>query len=249
MSPRPPPRFVVYSHDQASQRRRRLWLLVAWPLSLVAVAWATLLIPQHAPVVRNHLAQLKQLSAENEQLKQQVADLQRSQQVNDIAMRSLHGTLTEREEQISGLRADLGFYSRLVGGDGQREGLKVQEVRIQPVPNSSAWNLTLSLTQNVRRGDEINGTATVTLEGLRGNKVVQLDWPALGDAAQKDGLPFRFKYFQQLHCTLVLPADFRPMRLRIQAKPDHGDPATRAVVWSDALNGNITTQGDHDAQP
>jgi uncharacterized protein DUF6776 len=121
---------------------------------------------------------------------------------------------------------------------------------VQPVPQSRAWNLTLSLTQNVRRGDQTSGKATVTVEGLRGDKVEQLDWNALGDAAQKDGLPFSFKYFQQLHATFVLPADFRPTRLRIHAMPGSGAVADRTVAWADALNGNIThAQGDNDAQP
>jgi hypothetical protein len=251
MPPRPPPRFVVQTHDTASRRRRRLLLIAAWPLSLVVVAAVALWLPQApVPLVHNNRAALKQLQAENEQLKQQVAGLQRSQQVNDVAMRSLQDTLTEREEQISGLRADLGFYSRLVGGDGQRQGLRVQEVRVQAVPQSHAWDLTLSLTQNVRRGDQTSGKATVAVEGLRGDKVEQLDWTALGDAAQKDGLPFSFKYFQQLHATFVLPADFRPTRLRIHAMPGSGTAADRTVAWADALNGNIThAQGDNDAQP
>lgn len=223
---------------------------------MVLAAGGTWLFAQHpglVPVVTHftsHRAELKQLAADNEQLKQQVSDLQRSQQVGDVAMRSLRGTLAEREEQLSGLRADLGFYSRLVGSDGQRQGLKVQEVRVQPVAQSNAWNLTLSLTQNARRGDEIAGNATVTVEGLRGDKVEKLEWSSLGDAAEKDGMPFQFKYFQQLHCTFILPKDFRPMRLRITATPGKGSAATRAVVWTDALNGNITNaQGDHDAQP
>ncbi|HET6431441.1 DUF6776 family protein [Dyella sp.] len=251
MPPRPPPRFVVQTHDTASDRRRRLWVAAGWPLTLLLAALFGFWLAQRpVTVLRRSDPALKPLRAENDQLKQQVADLQRSQQVNEVAMRSLQGTLTEREEQISGLRADLGFYSRLVGGEGQRQGLRVQEVRVQPVSQSHAWNLTISLTQNVRRGDETTGKAIVTVEGLRQGKVEQLPWSALGDAAQKDGLPFHFRYFQQVHCTFVLPPDFRPMRLRIQADPDSGTTASRTVAWNEALNSNITnTQGDQDAQP
>lgn len=251
MSPRPPPRLVVRAHDTSAQRRRRLWLLVAWPLSVAVAAVAGWSLAQ-APVtlVPGHRGQIKQLQADNERLKQQVADLTRSQQVGDVAMRALQRSMAEREEQISGLRADLGFYSRLVGGDGQRQGLRIQEVHVQEVPQSRAWNLTLSLTQNVRRGDEIHGRLSVTVEGLRGDKVEQLPWTQLGDNAQKDGLSFAFKYFQQLHATVVLPADFRPTRLRVHAEPDDGAVADRVVSWNDALNGTLTTaQGGNDAQP
>ena len=250
MASRPPPRYVVRpQNDDASQRRRLLWLGLAWLASLMLVGVIVGMLVGHGPVA-GHKQELRDLTTMNNDLLQQVANLQRSQQVNEIATKSLRGTLSQRDEEISGLRADVGFYSRLVGGDAQREGLKLQEVQLQPVAQSNAWNLTLSLTQNIKRDEDTTGTATISVEGLRDGKVVQLDWSALGDLAQKDGLPFRFQYFQQLHATFVLPADFRPTRLRIQVQPASGDAVTRTVAWGDALTGHVTTiQGDPDAQP
>ena len=136
------------------------------------------------PIAVDHRQQ-RALLSQIDDLKQQVANLQRAAQVNEVATRALRGTLAQREEELSGLRADLGFYSRLVGGDAQRQGLKLQEVKLQPIASSHGWNLILSLTQNARRGDEITGNATISVEGLRRDKVVSLDWSALGDAAQK----------------------------------------------------------------
>ena len=253
MASRPPPRYVVRPHDAASQRRRMLWLGLAWLGSLLLVVVITALLSGAWKSVGPSLVDrraLRTLTAENEKLKQDAANLQRSQQVGDVANQALRHTISQRDEEISGLRADLGFYSRLVGGDAQREGLKVQEVSLQPVPHSQAWNLTVSLTQNVKRNDDTNGTTTVSVEGLRNNKVVQLDWSTLGDAAEKNGIPFRFRYFQQLHTTIALPADFRPTRLHVTVTPDNGDPVSRAVAWNDALSSPVTiTQGESDAQP
>lgn len=239
MASRPPPRFVVRAHDDTSHRRWRVWLVVAWLGSLVLtgvvvgmLAWRT------APPSGGRRA-LAALQAQNEDLRQQLANVQRAQQVSDIATRSLRGTLAEREEEISGLRADIGFYSRLVGGDAQRQGLKVQEVRLQPVTGSRGWNLALSLTQNTKRGGDLVGKVTLGVEGLRGDQVVQLDWPALGDVAQKEGVPFRFKYFQQLHVTFVLPSGFRPTRLHIHVQATGDAPVERTVAWEDALAGNL----------
>ena len=88
------------------------------------------------------------------------------------------------------------------------------------------------------------------MEGLRGDKVVQLAWNALGDTSQAAGMAFRFKYFQQLHGTIVLPADFRPTRLLVTAQPAGDDAVSRAVGWNEALSGHLTpTQGEQDAQP
>lgn len=252
MASRPPPRFVVRRHDDTGQRRRWLWLGAAWLGSLILTGLIVGLLSQRvmmAPATVDHSDQRK-LLGEIEGLKQQIANLQRTAQVNEIASRSVRGTLAQREEQLSALRADLGFYSRLVGGDAQRQGLKLQEVKLQPITGSRGWNLSLSLTQNAKRGNELTGHVVVSVEGLRNNKVTRLDWPALGNTAQKDGLPFRFTYFQQLHGSIVLPADFRPTRLRIHVQPAKGAPVDRAVAWRAALSGNITTaEGDHDAQP
>jgi hypothetical protein len=57
-------------------------------------------------------------------------------------------------------------------------------------------------------------------------------------------------YFEQLHGTIVLPPNFRPMRLHIGIQSPGEASVMRTVSWEDALSGNIiTTQGDHDAQP
>lgn len=241
MASRPPPRFVVRPHDDASLRRRRWWLGLAWLASLLLSGWIVGTLAWRTTPAAIDRREARQLAAQNEDLKQQLANLKRSQQVTGIATSSLRGTLAERDEEINGLRADLGFYSRLVGGDAQREGLKVQEVQLRPVPGSHAWNLALSLTQNAKRGADVAGNLTLGVEGVRGDKVVALEWSALGDAAQKDGVPFRFRYFQQLHATFMLPADFKPTRLRIHVQPQGDDAVDRTVAWSDALSGNLTT--------
>jgi hypothetical protein len=230
-----------------------MWLGLAWAGSLLLVVIITALSSgawkSVGPSLTDRRA-LRTLTAENGKLKQDVANLQRSQQVSDVANQSLRKTLSQRDEEISGLRADLGFYSRLVGGAAQREGLKVQEVSLQPVSHSSAWNLTISLTQNIKRDADTSGTATVSVEGLRNNKVMQLDWTTLGDAAEKNGIPFRFRYFQQLHTTIALPADFRPTRLHVTVQPENGEPVSRAIAWNDAVSSPVTiTQGETDAQP
>ena len=246
----PNPRFVVRRHDDTGSRRRYVWLSLLWLVSLVITGLVVGWLGRHGNPAVVDLRQQRALRSQIDVLKQQVANGQRDAQVNDVATRSLRATLTQREAEISGLRANLGFYARLVGGDTQGQGLTLQEVKLEPISGSHGWNLMLSLVQNAKRSDAISGNATVSVEGLRGDKVVQLDQVAMGDAAQKSGLPFRLMYFQQLHSTIVLPPNFRPMRLHVSIQP-LGEPAVvRTVSWEDALGGGmINAQGDHDAQP
>jgi len=223
---------------------------LGWLASLALAAWLAGRAPSSSRPPEHDAHSQRALLAQIDDLKQQVANLERSAQVNEVATRSLRGTLAQREEELNGLRTDLGFYSRLVGGDARGEGLKLQEVRLQPITGSRGWNLDLGLTRNARRGSDVEGKALVAVEGLSGDKVERLEWPALGDTAQKDGMPFHFTYFQQLHGTIVLPEGFRPTRLRIRIQPSSGAPIEQAVAWGAALNGNLTmAQGEHDAQP
>ena len=236
MAPRHPPRFVVRTLDDAARERRRRFVLAgAWAASLVVVAAIAWLLASHGPHVVRDRGGTPTTAAETEDLRQQVANLERASQVAGIAAKELKRNLAERDEEISGLRTDLAFYSRLVGGTGQRDGLKVQGARATPVKDSpNAWNLVVTLTQNARRGDMLKGSLALAVEGIQGTKVTTLEGPALGQAATSQGLPFSFKYFQQLQGSFTLPPGFKPTRLRIVASVEGDEPVTSTIPWADA---------------
>ena len=96
MATRPPPRFVVRPQHEPIQPRHWWWLGSAWLGSLVlagviGASWAG----HHSPA-RLDQQRLRELGTQNEDLQQQVANLQRSQQVTDIATHSLRETLAEQ---------------------------------------------------------------------------------------------------------------------------------------------------------
>lgn len=232
-----PPRFVVRTlDDAASERRKRLILIGAWVLSLVVVAAIAWFAAARVPAAIAVRGGNRDLKADNEDLRQQVANLQRAGQVADIAAKELKRNLAERDEEISGLRTDLAFYSRLVGGGGQRDGLKIQGARTSSVKGTAnAWNLVVTLTQNARRGELVKGSLKLAIEGIQDNKVATLEGAALGQGAQMTELPFSFKYFQQIQGSFTLPAGFKPTRLRLTADVTGDEAVTGTVAWTDAL--------------
>ncbi|QWT19309.1 hypothetical protein KPL74_16365 [Bacillus sp. NP157] len=237
MAPRHPPRFVVRTHDAVRERRQKVLLGAGWLASILLAAllgWA--FAPRHAAKAAPAVAGTAAEADGSEDLRQQVANLQRAGQVADVAAKELKKNLAERDEEISGLRTDLAFYGRLVGSNGQRDGLKIQGARVTSVAGSpNAWNLVVTLTQNARRGDLVKGSLTVSVEGIQGNKVATLEGAGLGQATTHGGLPFAFKYFQQIQGSFIVPAGFKPTRLRFSAGADGGDAATATVAWTDAI--------------
>ena len=210
--------------------------MLGWGASLVLIGGLGFLLGRSGVTAGSGAAgATRHLSAENARLKQQLANAERSVQVASVASRKLTQNLAQRDEKINGLRADLAFYSRLVGGSGQRQGLQLQGVHLQQVAHSRAWNITLTLTRNARRGNEIRGNASVDIDGVRGSSLARLAWKDVSAPGQKDGLPFKFKYFQQLHGTVLLPKGFTPNRLQISLDPKHGKSITQSMSWTDAL--------------
>jgi hypothetical protein len=227
------PRFVIVPH-----RPHIRVLLVAglalWVLSLVGVySWATMRAAPGLSEAREGLALNTQRAARAEalvkQLRQNVATLRRSDQISRSANTELQASLAEREEEVSGLRADVAFYERLVGATGQRRGLSVHEAFFTP-EEGGTWRYTVTLTQNLNRGAISKGEARVSVEGVSDGRLRSLRWEDLLQKPGAPGQPFSFRYFQQLEGSVMLPEGFTPQRVRVQLRSD-GSTVDQAFPW------------------
>ncbi|MBA8883725.1 DUF6776 family protein [Dokdonella fugitiva] len=230
----PIPSLVIRRHDPARQRRTRLLVAAMWLGSLLIVAGLVATFVARAPG-EDHSAELAAARKEGEALKSRIAVLERSEQIAKAALGDVQQTLRDREEEIDGLRADLAFYGRLVGG-GKREGLAVHALRIAPVAGSQAWNFTATLTQNFKRGADVRGRLTLSVEGIADGKLSTLDWSALSQGQDASGIEYRFKYFQQVGGTIMLPAGFAANRVVVRADGDSGR-VEQEFSWKDAVKG------------
>jgi hypothetical protein len=226
-------RFIVVPR-RASDRLRRLGVLVGWPLSLVALwawmAWQaepqlTALRAEHGELLKAHA----EARAELETLKQRVATLSRSEQISAAANLDVQETLAERDEEIAALRADVAFYERLVGATGQRRGLSVHAAEFQPEAGGS-WRYTVTLTQNLNRGAISAGRMRFGIEGVSAGALETVDWDTLKQADKAPGQAYSFRYFQKLDGSIVLPAGFTPQRVRVSLD-GAGGPVESVVPW------------------
>lgn len=169
-----------------------------------------------------------------EALEQEVATLARSDQISRDANRDLQGALAEREEEISALRADVAFYERFVGSTAQRRGLAVHELVLTP-RTGQAWHYTVTLTQNLNRGAVSSGRLTLAVEGTREGRLERLDWAALRQQPDAEGVEYSFKYFQQIEGEVVLPPGFEPLRVVARLAPTSGKPLEKTLAWQEAV--------------
>jgi hypothetical protein len=226
----PPPALVV----RVRHKKRR------WPLIiLVVLAWfasigvALLLTQQTENLVDR--AEINRAHKEQDALLQRIAVLERSEQVARAAYGDLQQNLKDRQEEISALRADLAFYSRLTNGS-KLEALNVHGVHLQAAASPRVYNFSITLTQTLKSGQIATGHMRVSVNGVRDGKLVTLAWSDLAPNQDGSGLPFSFKYFQQITGTLMLPDKFTPNHIRVEADAagDMGK-VDQEFAWSDAL--------------
>lgn len=236
-------RLVIRHHDPGRQRRLRWGLVLGWLGSLLLVSLAVSWFGRVAGVSSTRdTRQLASLRTEHELARRQIAALERSEQVARAALAELQGTLRERDEELEGLRADLAFYSRLVGGS-RREGLAIHGLSLKPVRDTGAWNFTATLTQNFRRGRDVKGQLSLGVEGVAEGRLVTLDWAALEQAAGTPALEYSFRYFQRVSGTIMLPPGFAPNRVIVRAEGE-GERVEQEFAWSDVVgseeDGNVS---------
>jgi hypothetical protein len=179
------------------------------------------------------------LGKRNERLSQEVSTLKRSDQISREANRDLQRTLSERDEEIAGLRADVAFYERFVGATGQRRGLSVHDLDMQ-FQSGEAWRFVATLTQNLNRGAVNTGRLTLSVEGTRNDRMERLPWGRLRKQTNAPGAPYSFKYFQQVEGDVLLPKDFKPLRVIVRLVPAGGAAVEQSFTWVETLDRSPT---------
>ena len=231
--PEPEPAHAAAATPAAHGSSHRLLyaLLAVFVASLAFGAWGVWRALSDAG--GDPQSQLAAQRGQIDQLEQRVATLTRSDQISRDANRDLQGTLSERDEEISSLRADVAFYERFVGCSAQRRGLAVHELTLRPQADQ-AWHYTATLTQNLNRGAVSSGLLTLSIEGTQDGKLKRLAWADLRQQPGAPGVDYSFKYFQQVEGDIMLPPGFQPLRISVRLAPAGGAAVDQTLPWSEA---------------
>lgn len=178
--------------------------------------------------LHNELASATRALAE---LEQQNAVFQRAEQVAKNAAMALRETLDERQSEIAELKSDLDFYQRLLGSGGERQGLAVHSLNLFPTHSAQVFRFELTLVQNLRKAQVIEGEADLRVLGTLGDKAMELGRDALQFSDDSAELNFAFKYFQQLEGRVTLPQGFAPDSIRVRLRPSGQSPIDSDYAW------------------
>lgn len=110
-------------------------------------------------------AEAKQLRLESQQLKDTIARLQTSLEVDREAQLRLTATLAESEARIAELHEELEFYRRIVAPPDGQTGLRVQTFEVLGNGVDNGYRLRLLLVQSPQRSGRAQGQVDLSLRG------------------------------------------------------------------------------------
>jgi len=234
-TPNPNPQRFMIVPKKTPWRGWLAIIAITWLLSLLGVWY--LASSRAAPGLANAdrtVGQQSKLLEENEallkQAQQQLATLRRSEQISRNANFELQSTLSDRDEEIEGLRADVAFYERLVGATAQRRGLNVHDIQFEPEVGGT-WHFTATVTQNLNRGAISQGIMKFSVEGISAGRLKTVPWENLVQKSDMNGKTYSFRYFQELDGSVLLPSGFTPQRVKVVLRGNNGQ-ADQVFPWS-----------------
>jgi hypothetical protein len=153
---------------------------------------------------------------EGQAARDQLAYLSRSQQIDDSACTTVKQSLASQQAETSELREQLAFYRGIVSPN-ESAGVRVFEFKVYAGATPGNWRYDLVLIQSVRHEKSVDGSVTVSIDGLQAGHKQMLK---LADLATDDSknLVFSFKYFQEFSGAFRLPDGFRPVRATVTLK-------------------------------
>lgn len=220
-------------HALPAPQRRRLRRML-WGFAAVVVLLLGIAIGRGLGLPNGLESRARRLVTQNTSLQDQVQGLQRQQRTNATALAALKSTLAERDAALQKLKREQAFYAKLIGIDGDRSGLGVHSIALTPVTGTHAWNFVATLVNTAEHADAARGTLTLAVEGVRGGKLSTLEWPALAGPKAAEGVPFAFKFFQQVSGSFMLPQGFVPNRIVVTLHAKSAAAVTRTLDWKQA---------------
>ncbi len=162
---------------------------------------------------------LRAARAQAEALRDQVAYLSRSQEIDGSACKAVKQSLTQLQAESSDLREQLAFYRGIVSPQESQAGVRVYEFRVSKLKTpANSYRYDLVFIQPVRSEKRVGGSADLSIEGLRNGQKQTLKLSELSVDGTRN-LLFSFKYFEEFSGQLRFPEGFRPLRATVALQP------------------------------
>ena len=145
-------------------------------------------------------------------------EVQRTQrQVSEQALEMVRREIAEQKEQISSLEEGLQFYRSLMAPGEIAQGLSLRPLELVPLEQPGHFSYRIVAQQEARKHSQLKGKLSVEVNGVLAEQQVSYQLAELSDDLEGTEVTLRFRYFQSIEGTLVLPEGFEPRSVSLVA--------------------------------
>jgi hypothetical protein len=235
-------KLVLVQHRPGYGRRLTIFITLCILIAAIAAYYAGAFSMRfsHDQAIERLAALSKEYSVQqslNEELRQSVANLERSKAINTRAKNEIQTTISELKGEISQLQKDVSFYKEIMAPSDNNKGLQVQIVELSAGSENKRYAYKIVLAQVASNRQYVSGVAAVNLIGTRDGEQEILPLRDVSEVEEL-GINFRFRYFQNFEGELILPESFEPQQLQVvaQSKGKNASRVEKSVVWKSAFS-------------
>ncbi|TNF36289.1 MAG: hypothetical protein EP312_01630 [Gammaproteobacteria bacterium] len=231
MAAQPAPERIVVKYDPKRRQRRRLLFVVSIVLSVLLGYWlgdAQLLMQ-----LKERYRMGQKVSALQEDVAKARGELAAAQLTLSIerdSAESLRRSIMELQDHVEGLQQEINFYQGLMAPEERQRGLGVRSLEFIPTENPRVYDYVLVLQQLAEPHNSVSGKVQLEVVGRIDGQPETLEWIELAPQGAFSGLPFRFRYFQNLEERLTLPAGFLPEAVLVTVSAK-GNNIEQKLAW------------------
>ncbi len=155
------------------------------------------------------------------ELQRRLADAELGREVDRVAVSELRENLKQMRDKRAEVEEEVRFYRGLMAPSEAQRGLRIEKLNLEKGEAPGQIRYRLLLTQIVDDHKWLKGQVQIDVVGLSNDRQQVLPLTELS-TVEEYPLSFRFRYFQDLNGTLVVPTDFEPIRMVVTAKSSGG---------------------------
>ena len=175
----------------------------------------------------------KKQSRDNKELRERVAVLERSSQIDQQAAQDVKADLGQLEMELQAAREEVEFYRGIVAPGDVQPGLRIHRFNLKRGTASGKYHYELVLTQLKHNDKYVTGVVDWKIAGLLLGEPGEVALAGVTSPSVKQ-LKFRFRYFQELAGTITLPDGFEAEEVTLNIKPGgkgKKEPVTAVFDW------------------
>ncbi|MCU7843794.1 MAG: hypothetical protein KZQ93_08120 [Candidatus Thiodiazotropha sp. (ex Monitilora ramsayi)] len=181
----------------------------------------------------NTTEQIEALEKERDELRRELAMVKQAAEIDRESILTIRDQIKQFQDERLQMEEELAFLRGIVSTTSKKQGLRVQNFRLEPGLETGQFLYKFSVSQVINSGIVAKGKIEISVEGLQDGRSKQLTLDQLS-AEEMASIKMRFRYFQNVEGRLLIPEGFEPASIHIDVKPSSNKlaPVKETYKWS-----------------